>query len=330
VQEILNSSRKHWVSARVEMTHFEVTGIARCACGEKLYSLSGKGNGGFDYYRCRGRQLKKGCTRTPIRRAALEQTVHEFIRTFFTRPEVLQQLLVKQLQPNPQVLDRQQKKLEEAHTAKKRLSNERRRLLTLTVQGLFPEEQVNAEARRIETQIQACDTTIKQLEEVRHPLADVRVVASAIASVFAECEFLKPAERKTLLRKFISSLHVDDSAITKAIVRLPAGIVKISSHTCMDTQFHNSIEVTIETDSPFRGSHPNRRKELGYRNTEILKLFAQGLTQSEIARKKGVSAGLVHALVRGKMRQKRKPPLASDFETRADNCSTAGDTTRQL
>ena len=54
-----------------------------------------------------------------------------------------------------------------------------------------------------------------------------KAVAAAVATVFAEFEFLNPPHRKALLQKFVAALYVDHGAITKVTVRLPPEVAKM-------------------------------------------------------------------------------------------------------
>ena len=250
LQEILDLNKAQWASARAQGSRFEATGIARCECGEKLYSSSGKRkfDGLRDYYRCRSRQMKTGCSQKPVKREDLDYTIQAFIGTFFTEPDILRSLLSKSSRIGGHRPDGQQQRLEQACAEINRLNKERARLLTFAVKGVFSEQQVQEEARRIDSEISGWNTAVRQVErEIRSASAmDEKAVAAAVASVFAEFEFLNPTHRKALLQKFVSALYVDRGAITKVTVRLPPEVAKMCIHMGKDSS-RQSVQMKPET-----------------------------------------------------------------------------------
>ena len=105
------------------------------------------------------------------------------------------------------------------------------------MKGLFSEERLQEEARRIDSEVAGWNAVIRQVERgIRSASAmDEKAVAAAVASIFAEFEFLNPSHRKALLQKFVASLYVDHGAITKVTVRLPPEVAKMCIHMGTDS-----------------------------------------------------------------------------------------------
>src|SRR5262249_41068324 len=149
---------------------------------------------------------------------------------------------------------------------------------------------------RVDHEIAAWKSATVQFErELRNDLlTDENTTAAAIASVFSEIEFLQPQERKQLLRKFCLAIYVDEEAITRAVVRLPIEVVKLSAHTNMDTQFHDWIEITLEPDSPFKVSLPIKLNKFGipekkqYRSRDVAKVLGIGAQQLRVRFLQGI------------------------------------------
>jgi hypothetical protein len=113
-----------------------------------------------------------------------------------------------------------------------RLKAEKQRLLSLTLRGVFSEEEVAAEARRIdaETRSWAALLSKDQQEGALRSTASVRDTALLIASVFAEYQFLNLKDRKHLTRQFVKRVEVVDRHFTALTLGLPAPDAKIRSH----------------------------------------------------------------------------------------------------
>jgi hypothetical protein len=198
--------------------------------------------------------LKLGCQQKPIRREWLEYTVATFIQDFFLQPDALLGLLKKASRANADAWEKQKGAVDNARKELKRLNKENERLLKFGVTGQFPEEQVQSEARRINAEIADWNAIVRQakMEMSETSDRDENAVAQGIASVFEAFPFLQSADRKTLLLKFVSAVFVENSAVTRVILRLPAQFGKLSSRTSTDSQFRDSMDIRVEPDVPLK------------------------------------------------------------------------------
>jgi hypothetical protein len=114
-----------------------------------------------------------------------------------------------------------------------RLKAEKQRLLNLTLKGVFSDEEVAAQARRIDAEIRSWSALVRkdQHQKVLRSAANVRETAQLITSVFAECQFLNLKDRKHLTRQFVKRIEVVDRHFTAVTLSLPAADAKIRTHT---------------------------------------------------------------------------------------------------
>ncbi|MBV8069677.1 MAG: hypothetical protein JO270_07220, partial [Acidobacteriaceae bacterium] len=118
-----------------------------------------------------------------------------------------------------------------------RLKTEKQRLLSLALKGVFSDEEVATEARRIDAEIRSWSALVskEQQEKTLRSTANVRDTAQLIASVFAEYQFLNLKERKHLTRQLVKRIEVEDKHFTALTLSLPAPDAKIRSRTDMDS-----------------------------------------------------------------------------------------------
>jgi hypothetical protein len=111
----------------------------------------------------------------------------------------------------------------------KRLKAEKQRLLGLTLKGVFSEEEVATEARRIEAEMRSWAELVSkdQQEKALRPTATVQETALSIASVFAEYQFLSLTDRKRLTRQVVKQIEVNDRHFTAVTLNLPDPDAKI-------------------------------------------------------------------------------------------------------
>jgi hypothetical protein len=110
-----------------------------------------------------------------------------------------------------------------------RLKTEKQRLLGLTLKAVFSDEEVAAEARRIDAEARSWSALVSKDQQQRalRSTANVRETAQLIASVFAEYQFLNLKERKHLTRQFVKRIEVMDRHFTAVTLSLPALDAKI-------------------------------------------------------------------------------------------------------
>ena len=223
-QEILIGRGNEWVDRRAQESRFESTGILYCGkCGKRMYSRSDPQPGKHDQYYCKSQfPSGTGCGSPRIWRERLDYTLHSLVAEYFTKREELSSLLAS-LKSAPR-LRPVMANIEKGNAELARLKAEKMRLLSLSVRGLFDESQIEAESRRIDSEIQNWTAFLQQAEQQRESLSitDNKEVASLLASIFAEFEFLNMRDRKRLLRQFFAKVYIRDGSIVKLAIRVPA------------------------------------------------------------------------------------------------------------
>jgi DNA invertase Pin-like site-specific DNA recombinase len=233
-QAILGQRRKSWISSRSEESRFEASGMLYCRCGERMYS---KGSGRcrrqkwLDIYYCRSQHKGgAGCGAPKLSREVTDYSLNALISEVFLQPAILGSLIEKALAPPERSpIDEM---LAKAAMELERLKTEKQRLLSLTLKGMFSDEEVATEARRIDSEIRSWSALMSkdQQQKALRSTANVRETAQLIASVFAEYQFLSLKERKHLARQFVKRIEVENKHFTALTLSLPVPDAKIRTH----------------------------------------------------------------------------------------------------
>ncbi len=231
-QMILGQRRTSWISSRSEESRFEASGVLYCRCGERMYS---KGSGRcrrqkwLDIYYCRSQhQGGSGCGAPKLSREVTDYSLNALISEMFLQPNVLGSLIEKALEPPER--SPMDEMVAKAATEIERLKAEKQRLLNLTLKGVFSDEEVATEARRIDSEIRSWSALTSKDEQQRalDSTANVQATAQMIASVFAEYQFLSLKERKHLARQFVKRIEVENKHFTAITLSLPVTAMTLS------------------------------------------------------------------------------------------------------
>jgi DNA invertase Pin-like site-specific DNA recombinase len=236
-QEIRANRKSEWISSRAQESRFESTGIIYCGrCGKRMYSRTDTRPGRHDEYYCKSRFPSGiGCGSLRIWREHLDFMIGSFVTEYFTKRAALMSLLASlNSRPSlrPVIANIEKGKAEIA-----RLSTEKKRLLSLSVRGLFDDSQVEDESRRIESEVQSWTAFLRQAERQRETLSvsNAKSAAELLVSIFAEFEFLSVKHRKKLLRQFLAKVYVLDGAIVKLALRVPLSSTNSGIRTDRDS-----------------------------------------------------------------------------------------------
>ena len=187
---ILNKSHQNWKNSRSLESRFEVIGLLYCACGEKMYSVSGqrKGKPRRDYYRCKTSHCGKGCGRKHAERETLHHTINSFVQEHLANTTTVLALLQNA---------RKQERIPDTRKAEaetRRLQAEQARLLQFAVQGLFSQDHVDREARRITSDLAAWQEILNKAAAAtaRQDTQTLTTAAEHVATVLAEFAYLAP------------------------------------------------------------------------------------------------------------------------------------------
>jgi hypothetical protein len=175
---------------------------------------------------------------------------------YFTEPAAIMSLLAS-LTTVPR-LGPVMANLEKGNAEVARLNAEKKRLLSLSVRGLFDDAQVEAESIRIDSEIQRWTVFLRQADRGREAVSvsNAKSVAALPASAFAEFEFLSVKDRKKLLRPFLARVYVRDGAIVKLAMRVPSSGTNLGIRTGADAQFGALREVELTLSKPYTKNYP--------------------------------------------------------------------------
>jgi hypothetical protein len=211
----------------------------------------------LDIYYCRSQHKGgSGCGAPKLSREVTDYSLNALISEMFLQPTVLGSLIEKALEPperSPidEIVAKAAMELE-------RLKAEKQRLLSLTLQGVFSDEEVATEARRIDSEMRSWSALVSkdQQQKALRSAANVRETAQLIASVFAEYQFLSPKERKYLARQFVKRIEVEDKHFIAITLSLPASDAKIRTRMGAASNFGAGREVTLVLREPYPAYFP--------------------------------------------------------------------------
>jgi hypothetical protein len=147
----------------------------------------------LDSYYCRSEHKGgSGCGAPKLSREVTDYSLNALISEVFLQPAILGSLIEKALEPPER--SPMDEMLAKAATELERLKTEKQRLLSLTLKGVFSDEEVATEARRIDGEIRSWSALVSkdQQQKALRSAANVRETAQSIASVFAEYQFFEP------------------------------------------------------------------------------------------------------------------------------------------
>lgn len=237
-QEILSQMRRTWKSSRSAVSRFEFTGFLYCGhCGEKMYSKSaGKRPGRHDYYYCRSQHYGgTGCGASKAQRDQVDFTMRSLVSEFFMQPQMMRSLLDsanQRISSAPLLSD-----IDKSKAEIEQLEEQKRKLLSLAVRGEFSSQEIEHEAKRINSELSTW-TILKRKAERElavKTISDTEALAQSFASVFSEFEYLQPSERKSLLGRLLSRVHISEGAVTRLALRVPETCDKTGIRTGRDS-----------------------------------------------------------------------------------------------
>jgi len=190
----------------------------------------------LDFYYCRSQHKGgSGCGAPKLSREVTDYSLSALISEMFLQPTVLASLIGKALEPPERSpIDEMVPK---AALELERLKTEKQRLLSLTLKGVFSDEEVATEARRIDAEIRSWSALVSkdQQQKVLRSEATVRETAQLIASVFAEYQFLNRKDRKHFTRQFVKRIEVENKHFTALTLGLPVADSKIRTRMDKDS-----------------------------------------------------------------------------------------------
>ncbi|HSU58513.1 MAG TPA: hypothetical protein VLI55_04300 [Bryobacteraceae bacterium] len=185
-----------------------------------------------DIYYCRSQHKGgPGCGAPKLSREVTDYSLNALISEMFLQPNLLGSLIEKALEPPER--SPMDEMVAKAATELDRLKTEKQRLLNLTLRGVFSDEEVATEARRLDGEMRSWSALASKDQEQKAlwSAANARETAQLIASVFAEYQFLSLKQRKHLTRQFVKRIEVENKHFTALTLSLPAPDAKIRSHT---------------------------------------------------------------------------------------------------
>lgn len=186
-------------------------GLLRCRCGRFHYLRRDYRPHQGDLFYCASRVRGERCGSPSIRRTVADAAVLDAITKFGDVKTV--RMLVEQALKKPA------QKAQPAATTQRdiaRVTGERDRLIDLRVKGKITEEQFDQRDQRLAGELRDLEALLPKPEAV----IDSRILASAIAGLFAEFPYLPLEEQYKLARRVFVAFDVaEDGTIERAIMR---------------------------------------------------------------------------------------------------------------
>jgi hypothetical protein len=216
-QKILDGKTTEWRARKHQDKAVALgLGLLRCHCGRFHYLRRDYRPGQHDLFYCgsnykSSRYRGNSCGSASIRRVDADAQILEAITTMANVKTV--RALVQQALQKPSV-----KSQPAARTQREiaRVTAERERLIDLRMKDKITEEQFDVRDRKVAAELRDLEALLPKAE----PAVDPKVMASAIASLFAEFPFMSPEEQYALARRVFVAFDVnEDGGVETAVIR---------------------------------------------------------------------------------------------------------------
>jgi DNA invertase Pin-like site-specific DNA recombinase len=216
-----------------------VADLLRCACGRFHYLQRDPRAGQRDLFYCASRRPGPSCGAPTLRREEVEHAMERALTEYFANGKTLRSMLAAaQKGAAKPAVDTARIERELAERAA-----DRERLIDLRVKNLITVEEFERRARKLET-------ATRDLEAMRpkaEPVVDPKVMASAIAGLFAEFPYLTPPDQHALVHRVFTAFDVspDGRAIAGAVIR---GDMLAQAYMKNGTRWRPSSEIHVFPD----------------------------------------------------------------------------------
>jgi DNA invertase Pin-like site-specific DNA recombinase len=211
-QDILD--RKRTATRARRRQEYEIAlglGLLRCGCGRFLYLRREYRPGRHSYYFCGSGHRGIWCGAASIQRvkadAEFESAVASFANVATVRAMV-EQALSKPAGKKPSAANAQREIA--------RVTGEQERLIDMRIKGKITEEQFDARDRKLAGERRDLEAQLPKAA----PVIDPKILASAIAGLFAEFPYLSLEEQHALAHRTFVAFEVDEKGVVdKAVMR---------------------------------------------------------------------------------------------------------------
>jgi DNA invertase Pin-like site-specific DNA recombinase len=192
-------------------------GLLRCRCGRHFYLRRDYRPGQHDLFYCGSGHKNsrypesQSCGAPSIRRAQADAAIMDAITSFgnTTMVRTLVEQAMSKPAGKPQPVARTQREIA-------RVTGERDRLIDLRVKGKITEDQFDLRDRKLAGELRDLEALLPKPV----PVIDPKIMASAIAGLFAEFPFLPPQEQYDLARRVFVAFDVDeDGGVGAAVIK---------------------------------------------------------------------------------------------------------------
>jgi site-specific DNA recombinase len=211
-QKILDAKRTATRGRKRQEHNISVgSGLLRCRCGRFLYLKRDYRPGQVDLFYC-GHSKAEGCGAGSIRRTVVEQRMLGAIADFSSVKTVramVEQALSKPAGKKPPSAVSTQREIA-------RVTGERDRLIDMRVKNKITEDQFDARDRKLAGELRDLEALMPKTA----PVVDPKIMASAIAGLFAEFPYLAPEEQHALAHRAFVAFDVnEDGGVETAVMR---------------------------------------------------------------------------------------------------------------
>jgi DNA invertase Pin-like site-specific DNA recombinase len=226
VQEILGKTTREHHVRRAGKSKFELSGLLRCPCGQKLYTKSDDRNGKSGFYLCKSGYFDatKKCGYPNVPRKEIDEAVVKLIAARIGNPKQLSAMLAAATIPkNASELKQDRERLR--HQAEL-LTAKRNKVVDRIADGLISDEEAKVTLAKNRSD---AERTKNQLSEIERKfsaaqIANVKDVVVAVVKLVHGLQFLPIERRRALIKKLVQEIQLGEDRSVQAVrLRLGAG-----------------------------------------------------------------------------------------------------------
>ncbi len=230
VQTIMDAKKhKHWTTDPNHRSRFAFTGFLTCGlCGGRLYSaFTGARK---DYYACKNRRLKLGCSARFQPREPLENRINQLLGEQIRKQAFLREIVAGQ------AANQASKNNSRSAELRLRLANlkqKRQRVLDLYIEGIVGREECNTRMLAIQRSVDRhTELLLREPDAHNHSFREL----ARFLSPFSRWKSLSPQQKRCVLVSTTAAIHVDRGQILGISMQVDCG-----SELCSPPRSRSSI-----------------------------------------------------------------------------------------
>ena len=279
VQHILAAHNHTGEKDRKHLHYLRSTIYCSTCGGRKVYSQS-TGNGGtYSYFMCVKRKTKtNSCQRPAIRVEKIEEGIADFYASFRVRPEHAEQIRVAVHEELAADQAEASRTLERATISKRRVQDEREKLLRAHYAEAVPQDLLASEMKRLTRELAAADS---EIAAAKTTTADTEATLARALDAASRCEvaYLSASGiiRRQINQGFFEKLYIgEDGQVESAELTEPFAALLKAGETVRLTE---TATATDSASQIARGA--SAASDRARRSGDLLPTFGEYVTVTE-------------------------------------------------